>query len=377
MLDPRIKELAKRLIGNSVRLKKGEKILIEAINIPSEMVISLIREAVASGGAPFVTLKDNEITRAYLSEGKSSMVDRRTKIAGDYELYRMKKMNAYIGLRGSYNICETSDVSSEKMNLYNKNWFKPVHLEQRVKHTKWVVLRWPTPSMAQQAGMSTEAFEDFYFDVCLVNYLKMEKAAKPLVQLFNKTNNVCIKGPGTDLAFSIKGQKAMPCCGQMNIPDGEIFTSPIKTSVNGRITFNAKTINRGIIFEKIYLEFKNGKVVKSDASNKAELDKILNMDAGARHIGEFALGINPLITKPMCDILFDEKIRGSLHLALGQAYEDADNGNRSSLHWDLVLLQEKAHGGGEIYFDGKLVRKDGKFILPALKKLNPERLLKK
>lgn len=377
MLDSRIRELARSLIKFSVRLKKGEKILIESTNIPQEMVISLIREAVAAGGVPFVTLKDNQITRAFLMQGDAQAVDKRTKLAGDYELYRMKKMDAYIGLRGSYNISETSDVGASKMDLYTKNWLKPVHLEQRVKHTKWVVLRWPTHSMAQQAGMSTEAFEDFYFNVCLVDYAKMEKAVQPLIKLLNKTDKVHIKGPGTDLTFSIKGQKAVPCCGQMNIPDGEVYNSPVKTSVNGKITFNAKTIFRGIVFENIYLEFKDGKAVKTNASNKTELDKILNIDSGARYIGEFAIGVNPLIAKPMCDILFDEKIRGSIHFALGQAYEDADNGNRSNIHWDLVLLQSKEHGGGEVYLDDKLARKDGRFVVPSLNGLNPEKLIQK
>ena len=155
----------------------------------------------------------------------------------------------------------------------------------------------------------------------------------------------------------------------MNIPDGECFTAPVRDSINGKILFNASTIYRGTPFDDIHLTFEKGRVVAHECSNNEALGKILDSDEGARYIGEFALGFHPFIEKPMRDILFDEKIRGSLHLALGQAYEEADNGNRSSVHWDLVLLQEP---GGEIYFDDVLVRKDGKFVLPELAGLNPE-----
>jgi aminopeptidase len=251
---------------------------------------------------------------------------------------------------------------------------KPV-LDQRVNKTKWVVLRWPTSSMAQMAGMSTEAFEDFFFRVCTLNYSKMEGAMKPLVALMNDTDRVRITGPGTDLNFSIRGISTIACSGAHNIPDGEVFSCPVKDSVQGHIQYNAPTIYQGTGFDSIKLAFKNGRITDATGSNTKRINEILDTDDGARFIGEFALGFNPFILEPMRDILFDEKIAGSFHFTPGQAYDDADNGNRSQVHWDLVCIQRPEYGGGEIYFDDKLVRKDGKFVLEELKALNPENLV--
>jgi aminopeptidase len=247
---------------------------------------------------------------------------------------------------------------------------RPV-LDYRVKKTKWCVLRWPSPSMAQQAGMSTEAFEDFYFKVCLLDYKALVPAMTALKKLMDQTDVVEITGPGTNLKFSIKGIPALFSGGNYNIPDGEVFTSPVIDSAQGVITYNAPTIYQGIPFDGIRLEFSKGKIVKADAGAKTkQLNKILDSDEGARYIGEFALGFNPEIREPMRDILFDEKIAGSFHFTPGQAYEDADNGNRSQVHWDMVSIQRKDYGGGEIRFDGKLIRKNGVFLPKVLAKLN-------
>jgi aminopeptidase len=245
----------------------------------------------------------------------------------------------------------------------------------RVNHTKWVVCRWPTSAMAQQAGMSTEAFEDFYFRVCTLDYSRLAQALEPLNKRMSATDKVHIKGPGTDLTFSIKGQTCIPCSGEHNIPDGEIFTSPIRDSVQGHISYNTPTIYRGASFDNIRLEFRDGKIIKADANKTVLINKILDSDEGARYIGEFALGVNPHITEPMRDILFDEKIAGSFHFTPGQAYEKADNGNRSQVHWDMVCIQRAEYGGGEIWFDDDLIRKDGKFLPEDLSPLNPENLV--
>ncbi|HXG46682.1 MAG TPA: aminopeptidase, partial [Methylomirabilota bacterium] len=290
----------------------------------------------------------------------------------DIELYRMKRMDAYIALRGSANMSETADVPGDVMALYSRV-LRPV-LNYRVNKTRWVVLRWPTPSMAQAAGMSTEAFENFYFDVCTMDYARMARAMVPLERRMIKADRVHLKGPGTDLRFSIKGIGAKMCKGDRNIPDGEVFSCPVKNSVNGVIQFNAPTIYSGTRFENVRLEFKDGKVIQATSSNTKRLNEILDTDAGARYVGEFSLGFNPYIERPMCDILFDEKIAGSLHFTPGQAYEDCDNGNRSAVHWDMVLIQRPEWGGGEIWFDDELIRKDGRFVPKDLQPLNPERL---
>ncbi len=370
MHDSRYDELADVLVNHSTKIKKGESVLIEAIDIPEEMVISLIRKIHAAGGKPMVTYKKNRIQRALLN---CSDADLMQEISA-YEAFRMQRVQAYIALRGSDNITEFSDVTTEAMRLYETHWLKPVHFNIRVPKTKWVVLRWPSPSMAQQAKRSTEGFENFYFDVCTLDYDKMERASAPLKDLMEKTDDVHIKSPGTDLTFSIRNIPVISCSGDRNIPDGECFTAPVKDSVNGTLQYNTDSIYQGTTFSNVKLTFKDGKIVEATANNTKKLNEILDSDAGARYVGEFAIGFNPYITSPMLDILFDEKIAGSFHFTPGQAYEDADNGNRSNIHWDMVLIQTPEHGGGEIYFDDMLIRKDGLFVVPELEGLNPENL---
>jgi aminopeptidase len=364
MHDDRFDKLAKLLVEYSIRLKRNETVLIEAFDIPDEMTIALIRAVRKAGGVPFAQTYYTRVNRALALEAS----DRQLNLMASHELTRMKKMNAYIAVRGSNNITELSDVPPEKMKLIGRKMRRVQ--DQRVKKTKWVVLRWPTPSMAQLAGMSTEAFEDFYFDVCTLDYRKLLPGMKALKRLMEKTDRVQIKGPGTDLRFSIKGIPAVICGGDRNIPDGEVFTSPVKDSVEGHVTFNAPSIYQGIAFDGIRLEFKSGKIVDATSNETQKLNKILDSDPGARYIGEFSLGFNPRVFQPMRDILFDEKIAGSFHFTPGQAYEEADNGNRSQVHWDMVNIQRPDYGGGEIYFDGKLLRKNGKFLPNQLHSLN-------
>ena len=364
MQDERFDKLAKLLVEYSIRLKRNETVLIEAFDIPDEMTAALIRAARNAGGVPFAQVYHARVNRALALEAS----DRQLNIMASHELARMKKMNAYIAMRGSHNITELADVPAEKMQMIGKK-MRPVQ-DQRVKRTKWVVLRWPTPSMAQLAGMSTEAFEDFFFDVCTLDYRKLQPGMKALKGLMEQTDRVQIKGPGTDLNFSIKGIPAIICGGDRNIPDGEVFTAPVKDSVEGQLTFNAPSIYQGTAFDGIQLSFKRGKIVEASGNETEKLNKILDSDTGARYIGEFSLGFNPRVFQPMRDILFDEKIAGSFHFTPGQAYEEADNGNRSQVHWDMVSIQRPDYGGGEIYFDGKLIRKNGEFLPKQLRSLN-------
>lgn len=371
MIDPRMTRLADVLINYSTQMKPGENILIEAIDAPSEMVVELVKMAHQAGARPIVTIKQNAVLRALYNAGSEAQM----QLIAEVESVRMKQVQAYIGLRGSHNIAELSDVPDDKMKLYQKLWWNPVHSEIRVRQTRWVVLRYPLPSMAQAARMSTEAFEEFYFNVCTMDYKKMSQAMQPLAELMEKTDRVKIVGPGTELTFSIKGIPAVPCDGKLNIPDGEVFTAPVRDSVNGTITHNATTLYQGVVHNNIRLTFKEGKVVEATSSNPEHLNKVLDSDEGARYVGEFAIGFNPYITDPMLDILFDEKIAGSFHFTPGAAYEDeADNGNRSTVHWDMVSIQTPQYGGGEIHFDDQLIRKDGQFVVDALKPLNPENL---
>jgi aminopeptidase len=371
MSDPRFARLAEVLTGFSCNLKKGERVLIDAFDVPDAFVIALVRAARDLGAIPYVNLQKARITRELLKGASKEQY----QLTSDIELARMQRMDAYIAARGSDNIFETSDVPAERVQLVAKA-MKPV-LDHRVNKTKWVVIRWPSSAMAQQAGMSTEAFEDFYFKVCTFDYRRYGPGMSALEDLMNKTDRVHIKGPGTDLRFSIKGIGAEACGGLRNIPDGEVFSCPVKDSVEGVIQYNAPTVYLGTAFDHIRLVFKKGRIVEATANNTKRLNEILDTDAGARYIGEFAIGFNPHITEPMRDILFDEKIAGSFHFTPGKAYERAGNGNESVVHWDMVCIQRPEYGGGEIWFDGKLIRKDGLFTLPALKKLNPDQLLKK
>src|SRR5438034_3257031 len=364
MHDERFDKLAKLLVEYSIRLKRNETVLIEAFDIPDEMTVALVHAVRNAGGVPFAQVYHARVNRALALEAS----DRQLNVMASHELTRMKKMDAYIAMRGSHNITELADVPPDKMQLIGKK-MRPVQ-DQRVKRTKWVVLRWPTSSMAQLAGMSTEAFEDFYFDVCTLDYRKLLPGMKALKRLMEKTDRVQIKGPGTDLSFSINGIPAVMCGGDRNIPDGEVFTSPVKDSVEGQVTFNAPSIYQGTAFDSVRLEFKRGKIIDASSNETKKLNKILDSDEGARYIGEFSLGFNPRVFQPMRDILFDETIAGSLHCTPGQAYEEPDNGNRSQVHWDLVSIQRPDYGGGEIYFDGKLIRKDGEFLPKELRTLN-------
>lgn len=371
MIDARITRLAETLIHYSCDLQPGEKILIEAIDVPHEFTCELIRLAHAAGGHPNVFLKSKQIMRRLLLEATEPQLEAMAKT----EETMMAQMDAYIGVRGSPNVSELSDVPAEAMNAFERLIWKRVHSDIRVAKTKWVVLRWPTPSMAQLAGKPTEAFEDFYFDVCTMDYERMSRALVPLLELVEATDRVRIVSPGTDLEFSIAGIDAQPCDGKRNIPDGEVYTAPVRDSIRGTIQYNTPTLYQGHSHHDVFFRFEDGKIVEARSNNTEHLNTVLDSDEGARYIGEFAIGFNPYIREPMRDILFDEKIAGSIHLTPGNAYDVAFNGNHSQIHWDLVLIQRPEYGGGELWFDDVLVRKDGMFVRPELEGLNPENLM--
>lgn len=370
MKDPRINQLAKKLVHYSVSVQPGEKVLVEAVGLETPLVEALVKEVYKAKALPFVTVKEPRFTREWLLGATEEQI----KLAASFELQRMKEMDAYIGIRAGNNANELADVPGDKMKLYTELFIGPVHIQERVAKTKWVVLRYPNEAMAQAAAMSTEAFEDFYFDVCNLDYGKMDKAMDVLVDWLEKTDKVRITGPGTDLLFSVKDMGIVKCAGKRNIPDGEVYTVPVKDSVYGTITYNTPSLYQGFVYDNVVMSFEAGKIVEATCNNTEKINEIFNTDEGARYIGEFAIGVNPYILNPMKDTLFDEKIMGSFHFTPGNAYLEADNGNRSSVHWDLVCIQTKAYGGGEMYFDDVLVRKDGLFLPEQLQVLNPENL---
>jgi len=371
-MDERIKILAHNLIHNAIMVKKGEKVLIHHIGeTTNNLARQLIKETYKAEAIPFINYTDARIQRELLLNCSEEQL--RVLAKNDSDL--MSQMDCYLGVRGSDNISENSDVPASKQSLYETIYQTPVHHDIRVPKTRWCVLRYPNNSMAQLNNQSLEAFEDFYFDVCNLDYSKMGKAMVPLIGLMNKTDKVRITGPGTDLSFSIKDIPTIPCAGNMNIPDGEVYTAPVIDSVNGTLTYNAPAVFQGFTYENIFLEFKDGKIINATANDTKRINQVFDTDEGARFIGEFAIGVNPYILKPMKDTLFDEKIAGSFHFTPGNCYDEAPNGNKSAIHWDLVCIQREEFGGGEIYFDDVLIRKDGRFVLPDLELLNPEALI--
>lgn len=368
-MDARIEKLAKGLVNYSCNVKAGEKVLIEAIGTPDDIVRALIKEVYAVGGTPFVNILNPRVNRELLL----GMTEAAARLKRDADIAFMKQMDAYIAIRGGGNSYEKSDVPAEITATYDK--IMRAVVDERVNNTKWVILRWPTEGMSQLARMSTDAYEKFFFDVCTMDYAKMDRAMDALKQLIDRTDRVRIVGPrDTDISFSIKGVGGKKCSGECNIPDGEVYTAPVKDSVNGVIRYNTPSIEKDIEFSDVRLVVKDGKIVEATANRTEDLNAILDTDEGSRYFGEFALGVNPFIEQPIGDILFDEKISGSIHLTPGCCYDDVSNGNKSAIHWDLVMIQTEKYGGGEIWFDGKLVRKNGLFVLPELLPLNPENL---
>jgi aminopeptidase len=371
MRDPRGARLAQVIVNHSTRLVPGDAVLIEAFDLADGLVLDLVEAAHAASALPLVHLRSNAVLRSQLL----GATDAQLSLQGAIEMFQMERVQAYVGIRAAANAVELSDVPGDRMELYQRWVGQPVHLDRRVNHTRWVVLRYPNAAMAQMANMSTEQFEDYFFRVCTMDYGRMAEAMAPLQQRMERTDRVRIKGPGTDLEFSIRGIPAVPCEGRRNLPDGECYTAPVRDSVRGTIAYNTPSLYLGTGYEGITFTFEGGRIVRATGTPQARLDEVLAGDEGARFVGEFSLGFNPWITRPMRDTLFDEKIAGSLHLTPGQAYAQADNGNRSRVHWDLVLIQTPEYGGGEVWFDGELVRKDGRFVIPELEGLNPERLM--
>ncbi len=367
MRDPRLEKLAANLLDYSLQLKAGEKLLIESDTTARDLIVALLEGAYEREAVPFYHVGDARIRRAWFMNARREQMD----LEIGWTLRRLDDIDACLYVAGGENASELADVPP---SVLGASRLAGEPLMEKYLTKKWCILRFPTPSGAQAAGMSTEAFEDFCLDVSTLDYARMDKAMDPLVDLMSRTDRVRVVSPGTDLSFSIKGIPVLKAAGKNNIPDGEVFTAPVRDSVNGTILYNTPSLEDGTTYEQVRFTFKDGKIVDAAANEPEKLLKMLDTDEGARYLGEFALGMNPRIDRPMKDTLYDEKIGGSLHLTPGRAYDDADNGNRSSVHWDLVLIQTPQWGGGELYFDDVLVRKDGRFVLPELEGLNPENL---
>lgn len=371
IVDSRIYPLAKTIVNYSVNVQPGDAVLLDSIGFtPRPLIEAIAEEVMRAGGVPVIGYQQLAWLRRLMLEAEEEQLVR----LGGILSQQMEMYQCYISVRGQDNGFEWSDVPKERMGWYNRHVFQPVHIERRCKKTRWCVMRYPNESMCQLAETSTEAFSRFFYDVCCVDYPRMAQALVPLQKLMDEAKSFRITGPDTDLSFSVEGIPSVPCAGTHNIPDGECFTAPVKESVQGYVTYNTPSLREGITFQSIRLEFEKGKVVNAQAGpHTATLNAMLDVDEGGRYIGEFSFGVNPVILMPMRDTLFDEKICGSFHIALGACYDEAPNGNQSALHWDMVQIQRSDYGGGEIYCDERLIRKDGLFVVPELEALNPDR----
>ncbi len=373
MHDERLDRLAKLLLTHSLRLSKGELFEINAALPAKPLIKALMKQANAIGAIPCPRLEDDELMRLFYGfidadHPEDSLPAIRSMV--EWKQAYWKHIAAHVDIGVDENDAELSGVNSRALALYRKE-NKPIR-DLMIDERRWVYLHWPTMADAQKAGMCYDDFFDFFLNAALVDYDAMHRSMEPLIELMQKTNDVRIVGPDTDIRFSIAGMNVVPCIGERNIPDGEVYTAPVRDSANGYVHYNTAAMRYGKKFESPRLVFKKGHIEEATCAGDSKgFNDLLNADEGARYLGEFALGVNNAIDRAIGNTLYDEKIGGSFHLTPGNSYASAPNGNHSQLHLDIVCIQTKAYGGGEIWFDGKLIRKDGVFVPESLSRLNP------
>lgn len=365
-MKDKIQVLASTIINHSIKVNSNENVRITCETMePMPLVKELVRLINEKGANVEVSFFD-PMLKALINKGTTPS---KLYLLKELEEVEVTKFDSFIRIycnQGDYMNSIVPDEITKNIGEALKKY-----RDIRVNEKKWVLLNYPSKVDAQKAKMAYDEFAKFSFDAMCYDYDAMSKDLKPLKKLMEKTDKVRLTGNGTDITFSIKGIPAIPCTGEANIPDGECYTAPVKDSINGVIKYNTPSPYRGNVFHGVTLTFKDGKIINAtcDEDDKA-LNEIFDTDEGARYVGEFSIGTNPMIKYPMGDILFDEKIIGSIHFTPGACYNDAYNGNSSSIHWDMVLIQREDFGGGNIYFDDKLIRENGVFVIDELKHLN-------
>jgi len=370
----RLDLLAERMANYSLKLEKGERCLIAAGHSAMPLAKAFAEECLKVGAVPIVYFMDEELTRLFLAslpQNDDEILKEAIATYVDPINLMMDGVESVAVIRSKDTDTPYQGATGKTLLAYQQKFGQLFHRFTNEK--KWVVLDWPTEHQARKANMPYAEFYKFVMDISLVDYAAMYQAALPAKAVLDAADRVHIKGPGTDLRFSKKGINTIIGAAANSYPDGELYTAPVKDSVEGYVTFTVPSIYMGQTFEGIRLEFSRGEIIKAtcQGGDANVLNAIFQTDEGASYIGEFALGINPDVTRPMNDIHYDEKIAGSFHLTPGNCYNDAYNGNRSSIHWDQVCMQDPAHGGGEIWLDGELLRKNGIFVMEEFKALNP------
>lgn len=362
MKDPRHEQLADILVNYSNEIKAGEEALIilygyEGLPLAKE----IYKECVKKGAHPRLEIREDEIARIFMEHAN----EKQRTFLPEWQLKAAESTDAMFQIICDRNNAELAHID-QKIMIERRKALKP--LSDILHKKRWVLLEYPTQLGANNAGMSLEAWEDFVYNACITDWEKISKEQDVLKKIMEETKEVRLVADGTDLTVNIENIPAVKCCGKQNMPDGEVFTAPNKTMVNGEILFNTPTMYMNKSFNWIKLVFKDGKVIDTDSDNKKDLDDILDTDEGARYVGEFAFGTNRNIQLPVKSILFDEKIGGSNHMALGKCYEEAENGNDSAIHWDMILRHKDANG--KVYMDGVLVQENGIWLHEDMKGFN-------
>ena len=355
MVDTETAKTAKIIVEHSAKIKKGDYVQIIADYDAKDIVLELYRLALLKGAYPKPHISLPGISYTYYKYATEKQLRHFPKVA----MYEMKNSDVVIMIGATRNTKELANIDPKRVAA-RQRVIEPI-FRHRTEKTRWVIFYYPTPALAQEAGMSFQEFEEFTFRATNVDYGAMERQQEKLKKLLDDGNTVRIVAKNTDLKFSIKGRKGIKCCGQYNLPDGEVFTSPVENTAEGHIEFSYPALYQGREVEGIRLEFRKGKAVKATASkNQAFLRKVLETDKGAKYIGEFGIGTNYKLNRFVKNILFDEKLGGTIHLAMGMAYKEAGGRNKSAIHWDILADMKR---GGRLYIDGKLIQKNGKFLI--------------
>lgn len=354
MADPRVTKLASILVHHSVRVKKGELIVINSSSEAAPLALECYKLILKAGGIPSVNFSMPRFAYTYYKYAKPHQLNCFPKVA-KFEAENLKGM---INIGAPFNTKEFSNIDPKKIVL-RRRVTNPI--SEIILNKKWVGCDYPTNALAQDADMSLEEFEDFLFNATNIDWNKESKKQDKIKAVLDKGKRVRILADDTDLTFSIKGRTAIKCYGEHNMPDGEVFLAPVEKTTEGFIHYSFPVIYNGREVSGVTLKFKKGKVVDAKAlKNEKFLKAMINTDKGSKYLGEFGIGMNPNITKFIKNILFDEKILGSVHLALGRAYKEGGGVNQSALHWDMI---KDLRNGGRVYIDDKLMHKNGRWLV--------------
>jgi aminopeptidase len=355
-MDKRWTQLGDLLVNYSMSVKPGEKVMIAFVELESYPLVHAIYEATIKAGAyPQVQFLSDELNRLLLKHG----TDEQIGWVPEIEAYGMEWADVYFGLRGAHNLDVFWDVPASKLSMFRKAMGKVSTM--RWQKTRWSLLRVPNATLAQQAGVDEETITDMFFNACLLDWPKVSQEWRRWAEVLNQGKQVRVLGKGTDLSFSVAGRTWDVGDGHLNMPDGEVATAPVETTLDGCIYFDFPGVLGGRLMHDLRFRWEKGKLVEATSStNQDFLTSVVNTDPGASLIGEFAIGTNPGATIFCKDILLDEKIDGTIHIALGRAYPNSGGTNESAIHWDIVKNMREE---GEIYLDGKVIYQKGKVLI--------------